>query len=52
MDEIRLRSKRDREPMSDARLHMLLDYAVGIIAEVLGFALAFVIVLCLAGVLR
>lgn len=52
MDEIRLRSKRDREPMTDARLHMLLDYAVGIIAEVLGFALAFVIVLCLAGVLR
>lgn len=52
MDEIRLRSKRDREPMSDERLHMLLNYAAGIIAEVLGFALAFVIVLCMTGVLR
>lgn len=52
MDEIRLRSKRDREPMTDARLHMLLNYAVGIIAEILGFALAFVVVLCMAGVLR
>lgn len=52
MDEIRLRSKRDREPMSDTRLHMLLNYAVGIIAEILGFALAFVVVLCMAGVLK
>lgn len=52
MDEIRLRSKRDREPMTDERLHMLLNYAVGIIAEVLGFVLAFVIVLCMTGVLR
>ena len=52
MDEIRLRSKRDREPMTDARLHMLLNYAVEIIAEILGFASAFLIVLCMAGVLR
>lgn len=37
MDEIRLRSKRDREAMSDERLHMLFDYVAGIIAEVLGF---------------
>ncbi len=52
MDEIRLRSKRDREPMSDERLHTLLNYSVGIIAEVLGFALALVVVLCMAGVLK
>jgi hypothetical protein len=31
---------------------VLLNYAVEIIAEILGFALAFVIVLCMAGVLR
>ncbi len=52
MDEIILRSKRDREPMTDQRLHMLLNYAMWIIAEILGFALAFVIVLCMAGVLK
>lgn len=53
MDEIILRSeKKDREPISDERIHMLLNYAVGIITEVLGFALAFVIFLCMAGVLR
>lgn len=53
MDEIILRSnKKDREPMSDERLHMLLNYVVWIIAEILGFALAFVVVLCMAGVLR
>lgn len=38
--------------ISDERLRMLLNYAVGIIAELLGFGLAFVIVLCMAGVLR
>ena len=48
MDEIRVRSKRDREPMSDERLHVLLNYSMWIIAEILGFALAFVIVLCMA----
>lgn len=53
MDEIILRSgKKDREPMSDERLRMLLNYAAGIIAEVLGFGLAFVIVLAMAGVFR
>ncbi len=52
MEEIILRSgKKDQEPMTDERLHMLLNYSVAIIAEILGFALAFVIVLCMAGVL-
>lgn len=37
--------------MNDERLRMILNYTVGIIAEVLGFALAFVIVLCMAGVI-
>ncbi len=37
--------------MTDQRLRMILNYAMGFTAEVLGFALAFVIVLCLAGVL-
>lgn len=52
INEVILRSKPNREPMSDERLHMLLNYAAGIIAEVLGFALAFVIVLAMAGVFR
>lgn len=53
IEEVVLRSGgSQREPISDKRLHMLLNYAVGIIAEILGFALAFVIVLCMAGVLR
>lgn len=52
MEEIILRSgKKDREPVTDERLRMLLNYAAAIIAEVLGFALAFVVVLCMAGVL-
>lgn len=38
--------------MSDARLRMILNYVVGIIAEVLGFALAFVIILAMAGVFK
>ena len=53
MDEVILRSgKKDREPMSDERLRMLLNYVAGIIAEVFGFGLAFVIVLAMAGVFR
>lgn len=38
--------------VSDERLRLILNYIVGIIAEILGFALAFVVVLCMAGVLR
>lgn len=53
MDEIILRSgRKDSEPMSDERLQMLLNYTAGIIAEVLGFALAFVIILAMAGVFK
>lgn len=49
-NEIILRNRTNREPISDKRLEMLLNYAVGIIAEILGFGLAFVIVLGMAGV--
>ncbi|MBD5517205.1 MAG: hypothetical protein HDR07_01470 [Lachnospiraceae bacterium] len=53
MNEIIVRNDvKNREPMSDKRLQMLLSYAAGIIAEVLGFALAFVVVLAMAGVFR
>lgn len=52
MEEIILRQERDREPMTDARLRLILNYVAGIVAEVLGFGLAFVVVLCMAGVLR
>ena len=51
MNEIIVRNDvKNREPISDERLQMLLNYAAGIIAEILGFALAFVIVLAMAGV--
>lgn len=53
MNEIIVRNDvKNREPMSDERLQMLLNYAAGFIAEVLGFALAFVIILAMAGVFR
>lgn len=37
--------------MDDKRLRMILNYAAGITAEVLGFTLAILFVLCMAGVL-
>lgn len=53
MDEIILRSgKKDREPMDELRLRLILNYVAGLIAEILGFALAFVVVLEMGGVLR
>lgn len=52
MDEIRLWSKRDREPISDERLKLILNYTMYMIGEVLGFGLAFVFILCMAGVLK
>lgn len=50
INEIILRNKPNREPMSFERLKFLCYFVAGIIAEVLG--LAFVIVLCMAGVFR
>jgi len=53
MDEILLRSgKKDREPMTDERIKLILTYTMYLLAEILGFALAFVIVLEMGGVLR
>lgn len=51
-NEIILRSKPYREPMPFERLRFLCYFVAGIIAEVLGFGLAFVMVLCMAGVLK
>ena len=52
IDEVVLKSDRSqRTPMSDERLLMVMKFVAGIIAEVLGFGLAFVIVLCMARVL-
>ena len=51
VDEIILRSKTERIPMDFDRLKFLCYFAAGMVAEVLGFALAFVIILCMAGVL-
>lgn len=52
INEIILRNKLAREPMSFERLKFLCYFVAGIIAEVLGFALGFVIVLAMAGVFR
>ena len=53
IDEVVLRSDRCRKPpMSDERLKLILTYAMYLIGEVLGFGLAFVFILCMAGVLK
>lgn len=52
INEVILRSKPNREPMDFERLKFLCYFAAGMVAEILGFALALVIVLCMAGVLR
>ena len=52
INEIVLRSKPDREPMPLERLKFLCYFAAGMVAEVLGFTLAFVIILAMAGVFK
>lgn len=52
INEVIVRSKQNREPMSDERLKFLCYFIAGIVAEVLGFGLAFVIVLEMGGVLK
>lgn len=37
IDEVILRSRRDKEPMSFGRLKFLCYFAAGMVAEVLGF---------------
>lgn len=51
INEIILKSKPSKEPMSFERLKFLCYFAAGMAAEVLGFILLLVIVLCMAGVL-
>lgn len=51
-NEIILRSKQYHEPMPFERLKFLCWFVAGMVAEVLGFVLAVIIVLCMAGVLR
>ncbi len=51
MDEIRLRSKKDREPMDFERFKFFCWFIAGIIGEVLGFILLLVIILAMAGVI-
>ena len=41
----------ERQPMSDKRFEFLCYFIAGLTAEILGIALVFVIVLCMAGVL-
>lgn len=41
----------ERQPMSDDRLKFVCYFIAGLIAEILGIVLLFVIVLCMAGVL-
>lgn len=53
IDEVVLRSAMSRkQPMSDERLKLIFTYSMYLIAEILGFGLAFVFILCMAGVLR
>jgi len=51
INEIILRNRQPREPMSFERLKFLCWFIAGVIGEVLGFVLALVVVLCVAGVL-
>ncbi|MBD5507304.1 MAG: hypothetical protein HDR05_04415 [Lachnospiraceae bacterium] len=53
MNEIIVRNDvKNREPMSFERFKFVCYFVAGIVAEVLGFGLAFVIVLAMAGVFR
>lgn len=40
----------ERQPMSDDRFKFICYFVAGLIAEILGIILVFVIVLCMAGV--
>lgn len=51
-NEIILKNKQSREPMPFERLKFLCYFVAGIIAEVLGFGLALVVVLAMAGVFK
>lgn len=51
VNEVIIKRRPERQPMSFERLRFLCYFAAGIVAEILGFALAAVIVLCMAGVL-
>lgn len=52
INEIIVRNKQAREPMSFERFKFLCWFIAGVIGEILGFALALVIALCMSGVLR
>jgi len=52
VNEVIIRGRVNREPMSFERMKFLCYFVAGIIAEVLGFALGFVIVLSMAGVFK
>lgn len=51
INEIILRNRRNKEPMDFERLKFMCYFAAGMVAEVLGFVLSIVIVLCMAGVI-
>ena len=52
INEIILRSKPSKEPMPFERLKFLCYFIAGMAAEVFGFVLLLVIILCMAGVLH
>ncbi len=52
VDEIIIKGKRDRQPMSFERLQFICYFIAGVIAEVFGFILLLVIVLGMAGVFK
>lgn len=52
VDEIIIKGRRDRQPMSFERLQFICYFIAGVIAEVFGFILLLVIVLGMAGVFK
>lgn len=52
VNEVIIRRKLDREPMSFDRLQFICYFAAGLVAEVLGFISLIVLILCMSGVLK
>lgn len=52
VDEIIIKGRRDRQPMSFERLQFICYFIAWIIAEVFGFILLLVIVLSMVGALK
>lgn len=52
VNEVIIRRKPDRKPMSFDRLQFICYFAAGFVAEILTFITLIVLILCMAGVLK